>query len=255
MIPKILIQSSRDQKPSQFILDKLNRFTGSNWTYVHFTNKEMFEYLKTNALDEFPQITNQMLKINSGPHKADLFRYYYLYKNGGVYIDSDAMIEQDINYLVENYDFFTVNGIAEDSCFQGFIGSAPGNKIIKAALDHALTIDPMVIRNNYSVFTDHLGKIIKDSDKTNVKLLAETLLDLKLDSKNYTKTSLTYDPENLTLVLIHYFHDKIIPINNIMWQTRPAMDLLRPDSAEITNSNGELYFIKVWFESILNNES
>ena len=46
MIPKILIQSSRDQKPSQFILDKLNRFTGSNWTYVHFSNKEMFEYLK-----------------------------------------------------------------------------------------------------------------------------------------------------------------------------------------------------------------
>jgi hypothetical protein len=234
-------------------MNKLKRFTGDNWTYVHFTNKEMFEYLKTHALDEFPQIANQMLRINSGPHKADLFRYYYLYKHGGVYIDSDAMLEQDINYLVDNYDFFTVKGVAEESCFQGFIGSAPGNSIIKAALDHAITIDPMVIRDNYSVFTDYLGQIVKNSDKKNVKLLAETLLDLKLPDSTYTKTSVTYDPENLTLVLIHYFHDKVIPRANIMWQARPAMDVIRPDFAEITNSNGELYFIKVWFDSLLTN--
>ena len=39
-----------------------------------------------------------------GAHKADLFRYYYLYINGGVYIDSDLMITTNIENIILNYD-------------------------------------------------------------------------------------------------------------------------------------------------------
>ena len=46
------------------------------------------------------------IKYNSiklGTHRADLFRYYYLYINGGIFIDSDAMIETDIENIIKDY--------------------------------------------------------------------------------------------------------------------------------------------------------
>ena len=41
--------------------------------------KDIIEYFKTNPLDEFPLITDVFHKLKTGAHKADLFRYYFLY--------------------------------------------------------------------------------------------------------------------------------------------------------------------------------
>ena len=47
--------------------------------------------------------------MERGAHRADLFRYYYLYMEGGVFIDSDAMLMKDLNEIVADYEFFTVD--------------------------------------------------------------------------------------------------------------------------------------------------
>jgi mannosyltransferase OCH1-like enzyme len=62
-----------------------------------------------NPLNEFPLIVEKFNSIKGGAHKADLFRYYYLYINGGVFLDSDAMLQTKIINCAENYDFFTVD--------------------------------------------------------------------------------------------------------------------------------------------------
>jgi hypothetical protein len=181
------------------------RYTGSDWIYLHFTNGEMLAYLQATAEDEFPGIAEQFIRIRHGAHKADLFRYYYLYKHGGVYIDTDVMLERDINYLVEQNDF-VVGKSHGSKCWNGFIGSAPNNPIIKACLQDAVSIDIELLHSRHSVFCEHMFDIVSQFDPHDVKLLSELLFEdwaKAYDSPDHTNL---VDP-----ILTHYFRYKIIP--------------------------------------------
>jgi hypothetical protein len=202
MIPKILLQTSRDTIPPKYVRNKLAAMTGDDWKYIHFTNAKMREYLN-NAQEEFPLIIDLFDKL-VGPHKSDLFRYYFLYKNGGVYIDTDAMLYKNINYLVENYDFFAVevNGVG-NQCFNGFIGSIPNSEIIKKATYLAYNTSVDQLSDCYHLNCKNLSSIIKDSNSSNIKLLIEK-------DFTYSQAS-TFDEDLCNPILIHYHKDKIIP--------------------------------------------
>jgi len=49
----------------------------------------MYKYMQNNQLEEFPNIINHIKSLTKGQHKADIFRYYWLYLNGGIFIDDD----------------------------------------------------------------------------------------------------------------------------------------------------------------------
>jgi len=207
MIPKILIQSSKWKPTPPRIRQKFNLYTGNDWEYLYFSDKDIVKYLENNALDEFPSIIETFNKLK-GAHKADLFRYYFLYKNGGVWVDADAMIYKDINYLVENYDFFTA--VTEQSqplrCFNGFIGSSPNNEIIRNAIYDCVYADIAQLDNDYFLLCSNLLTIIKNSQEKNIKLLVENDVNIE------TGIAKTYDSDDLNNpILLHYFRNKIIP--------------------------------------------
>jgi len=206
MIAKTLVQSTIRNPPPPTVREKFNLYTGNDWEHLYFSDKDIIKYFEDNALDEFPSIIEKFHKLE-GPHKADLFRYYFLYKNGGVWVDADAMIYQDINYLVENYDFFTaVTERNSCRCFNGFIGSSPNNEIIKNAIYDCVNIDVEQLTNEYHSLCNNLFTIINNSQEKNIKLLVDDGGDLA------TGVGKIYDRENLNdPVLIHYYRDKIIP--------------------------------------------
>lgn len=207
MIPKILIQSTPRKPPPPRVRKKFDLYTGSDWKYLYFSDKDIIKYFEDNALDEFSSIIDTFVKLK-GPNKADLFRYYFLYKNGGVWIDADAMIYKDINYLVENYDFFTVvtELVNPPRCFNGFIGSSPNNEIVKNAIQDCLDAGAEKINNEYFLLCNNLFTIIYESQEKNIKLLTGT------DGDYNTGMGKVYDDDDLNNpVLIHYFRDKIIP--------------------------------------------
>lgn len=81
--------------------------------------------------------------------KADILRYELLYRYGGVYLDIDFEVTQDLSPLHQQYELYCclmpANRISVIS--NGVIGSTPGHPIMKAALD-ALTehrTDPFVL--------------------------------------------------------------------------------------------------------------
>ena len=116
------------------------------------------------------------------------------------------MIYQDINYLVENYDFFTAVTELSNSCrcFNGFIGSSPNNEIIRNAIYDCVNIDVEQLTNEYHLLCDNLFTIINNSQEKNIKLLVEDGGDASA-----TGVGKIYDRENLNdPVLIHYFRVK-----------------------------------------------
>jgi hypothetical protein len=157
-------------------------------------------------LDEFSNIVDKFNSMPTGPHKADLFRYYFIYIKGGVYIDYDAMLEIDIEDIIQEYSFFSVNSsVISNSIFQGFIGSTPKNDIIYKALKNTYNIDCVRLSQEYHLLCRNLFTIIREGNHNsdnNIKLYHEGYYD--------DDTWKCFNDDN-QIILLHYWRNKIIP--------------------------------------------
>jgi len=78
--------------------------------------------------------------------KSDFFRYYILYKEGGIWSDFDIIYLKSLNNI--NFNLFTCYNISSNNTFIihnsrnnysiGFIGSSPKNKITKILYENCL---------------------------------------------------------------------------------------------------------------------
>jgi len=201
-IPKVIFQTSKTEQP-QYVID-LIKTRSPGWDYIHYTDATILKFFEENYLDEFPNMKEKFLSIRTGAHKADFFRYYYLYVKGGVFIDSDAMIEQDINILAQDYDFFSVeSSYYPDTIFNGFIGTTAKNKIMYEALKHAYHIDIDELHKDYMTFCKKLRELYDI-----YKIGQNTFLYLEIANDDISAKMLD---KNNKIVLIHYFLNKIIP--------------------------------------------
>jgi hypothetical protein len=124
---------------------------------------------------------------------------------GGVFIDSDAMIEKPLDYIAKDCDLFSVQSLVPNCIFQGFIGSVPKNNIIYKALQDAYNISPEDLKKDYLLLTKHMFDIIKkEEDKYTIKLFNEKWL-------NNGQISETYDQNTDEVVLKHYPGSGVVP--------------------------------------------
>ena len=209
-IPKVIFQTSKDVLPP-YVKRLINMYC-PNWQYFHFTDKECIQFFKENPITEFPDITQKFHSFTQGQHKADLFRYYYLYLRGGVFLDSDAIFETNINNIIQDYDsVFAKSFMKNEHLFNGFIATYPRNEIIYNALKHAYNTENNTLQSNYHYLCEELLRIVLSEQK-------------KLSSQNmiiYQEYSDTIDGKcvgrfknsNEETVFIHYWQDREIPSN------------------------------------------
>ena len=152
VIPKIFFQTSK-VKLDPYVVDLIKRNLNTGWEYFHFVDSEIIQFFTDNPDPEFPNIIDLFNKIILGQHKADFFRYYFLYKKGGVFIDSDVMIYQNIDTIINNNSFFTVlsNAICDGqkTIFQGIIGCYPKHPFIYKALKNFYNMDLSLLDIRY----------------------------------------------------------------------------------------------------------
>jgi len=204
MIPKTIIQTSII-RPPKYVIDKIMA-KSPGWTYLHFNDEAIIQFFQENYLEEFKDVVAKFHSMYRGEYKADLFRYYYLYINGGVYMDTDAMIERDLDDIVKEYTFVSVNSTYfPKTIFQGFIGVTPRNNIIYNALQDIYKITQEELRYFGHVLCRNLYYIIQKDDTENQRIY---LLTEKYDTED---TAAVYDDDN-ELTLIHYWNKKIIPV-------------------------------------------
>lgn len=206
-IPRIIVQTSKE-KPEEYIPTLIAHYS-SGWSYQHYVDSEILQFFADNPLPEFPAIANVFHSFHNGEHKADLFRYYFLYVKGGVYIDSDAMIYAELDGIVKSYDFVSVDGrnTFPNTIFQGFLAATPRHPIIYAALSQAYVTAPQTLMNNYSHFCIEFYKLyhatLAERKGLHTKLYYEYM------NKDYTMARILNDEGQP--ILAHYWNTNTVP--------------------------------------------
>ena len=208
-IPKVIFQTSKEILPS-YVKELINMYC-PEWKYSHYTDKECIQFFIDNPIVEFPNIIQRFHSFTQGQHKADLFRYYYLYLYGGVFLDSDAMFETNIKNIIQDYDsVFAKSFMKNDHLFNGFIATYPRNEIIYNALKHAYNTENAILQSNYHHLCEELLKIVNTEQK---KVLRQNMIIYQeysdmVDGKNVGR----FKNNTEETVFIHYWQDRIVPI-------------------------------------------
>lgn len=163
------------------IIARTMRVLGSGFAYIHFDDDAILKFFEDHPDDNLPDVSSRFLSLRSGEHKADLFRYYYLYICGGIYIDTDVLIVTDLNPYISKNNFVSVNaGKVQNALFQGFLAASPGHPVLRRAVvdvcetsDQSLASDHHILCKNLKRFLNEYLEKKNSSERNSSLLLSE----------------------------------------------------------------------------------
>jgi mannosyltransferase OCH1-like enzyme len=99
MIPKIIYQTWHKKELPEEIKKTTNKMMEVNYSYQHcfYDDLDIESFILKNFNDD---IFSAYKMLTIGAAKADLWRYLILYKTGGVYLDIDSVIYNNLDNLI-----------------------------------------------------------------------------------------------------------------------------------------------------------
>ena len=185
-ISKIFYQSWCSPLP-KIISEKNNKYIPENFEYKLFSLKDIRNYLSNNWGEKIVSLYDKYDKI---PHKVDLWRYCILYDTGGIYMDADCILLNNIESLINNCSsFYVSNNRGVKDIFNGFLGTYPKNPIYKKIID--FMVQEGVNIKDYYYNCKQLYKIVSENY-------------LLMINKNYYDDTIFYGINSIMMVDIMY---------------------------------------------------
>ena len=136
LIPKIIIQTSHNDTAHNLMhynsiltLQELN----PEYEYIHFNDDECRIYIKNNFNEK---VLNAYDTLIPGAYKADLFRYCFLYKNGGCYFDCKMILYEPLRNIIKQSDTIILcNDDIPNAYLNAIIMMVPNNNKLLDLID------------------------------------------------------------------------------------------------------------------------
>ena len=140
-IPKKICQVWLQGNVPEYIKNNVMKLN-PGYEYIFFNEKDCIEYLTNNFAKLVVAKYNEIVKL---AHRCDLFRYCYLLKEGGIYIDIDLQFHTSFDNIIRLSDYadmITSEGVhVNDICGEinnGFIMTRPNNNIFIYLINNIL---------------------------------------------------------------------------------------------------------------------
>jgi len=169
MIPKHIYQTWKTHKLPNGITRVIQQFLNKNpgWCYHFYDDKEIEDFIE----EHFPGRVNQAFNMLAiGAAKADLWRYCILYTYGGVYLDIDADIQENLDRLIRVDDDAIITREQVPGLFnQWILIFSKGHPLLKAVIDECVenvlsrTSNNILHLTGSTVFTKVLTERLKSN--------------------------------------------------------------------------------------------
>jgi mannosyltransferase OCH1-like enzyme len=145
-IPKVIIQTAKDiEYKSLFHYNAHQTFLELNpeYEYRFFDNEDCREFIKDNFSEN---ILDTYDILYPGAYKADLFRYCYIYINGGCYFDNKYILRIPLRQIIkENDDNIYCKDRGNDLMFNSIIISVKDSDELKKSIGNIVEN----VKNNF----------------------------------------------------------------------------------------------------------
>lgn len=122
-----------------------------SWTFRYFDNEEQAKYMSENWSDR--PIHEVFLRSKFGQMKADIFRYCYLFDQGGVYLDCTKLIKIQLDLIFRHENEFSVS----------FESVGIGPTIGSEQFENYPVAQYCLHQKKNSIFMEHMIKQIEDN--------------------------------------------------------------------------------------------
>jgi mannosyltransferase OCH1-like enzyme len=144
IIPKIIIQTAKKYEFTELHYNVVMTFLELNpeYQYKFFSDEDCRLFIKSN-FNSF--ILETYDKLVPGAYKADLFRYCYLYINGGCYFDCKMILREPLRNWVKNNDEILIcQDVKENRYFNGVILVKKEHPLLKEVIN---SVKNLVLNN------------------------------------------------------------------------------------------------------------
>ena len=146
LIPKTIVQTWETHDINGTPLDKtvqLMKQLNPEYTYILYDSKQRIEFISNNFDKDVLDAYNA---IKPGSYKADIWKYCYLYINGGVYLDLKSVILYPIDSIISSQtELLLLRERYNLGLCAGLMGTIPKHPLFKAAIDEVV----LRIKNRY----------------------------------------------------------------------------------------------------------
>lgn len=130
IIPKTIMQTYKTRYVNRNIYNATRTWTLLNpsYKYIIFDDEQCRKFIKNNFQ---PIVLRTFDTLIPGAFKADLFRYCYLYKEGGVYTDIDNICLAPLDNIIAKTDsFVSVKDRPPSTILNAFMAGHKGNPVL-----------------------------------------------------------------------------------------------------------------------------
>lgn len=234
-IPKIIIQTTPNKEINNILhYNSILTFIELNpeYEYQIFDNYECRKFIKENFDEELLNAYDILL---AGSFKADLFRYCYLYINGGCYFDCKQILRKPIRNLVEPDEELILCNDMNDGYFNAVMMSSKNNEYLLKVIE--LCKNKILNFNNYfNIHDPHFNHISKILGLTGPHLLRDAL-------HNYVHS----EHHNINLKFHHRFHNKHHEYQKLLIEYNNELIITKAFNGYVNNN----HYSNLWFNKLI----
>jgi hypothetical protein len=217
---KVIVSTIKDKSKIPSYINENRQQYAPNYNHIFFDDNDCISFLEKHYKQKY---TDAFKNMKSGAHKADLFRYAYLYKMGGLYVDVKTLFYKNVNLIIKNKSIcYMVKTILKESgkynIYNGIIYTPPKNEMILNLLNHSVNYKDEYDKYNFNLDFAYnlLNKITMDKGlpQGKNKSSISNMLDLYILEERFSTNCNKSDRYNICNYIYDVMDEPIIQVRD-----------------------------------------